>query len=620
MKRHLFFFGCFLLLALEAGCPPTASLRNRRMEPAPSPPPVEVSSQLPAEQAAPAPEQTSTPPEAEGVEAVAEKAAPEEGLLPQEAPAGESQSSLDEALEYCRAAEQLWKEGEIDQAIEALDKSYELVLKTSSGGDTELEQQKQDIRLMIARRLIEIQASQAMAVSGNGKSIPLPLNETVQAEIRSFTGPEKNFFLESYRRAGAFIDRIRRQLKENDLPEELAWLPLIESGYKTRALSKARALGLWQFIPSTGYRFGLKRDAWVDDRMDPELSTRAAIAYLKELHSLFGDWLTALAAYNCGEGLVMRLIRDQNIKYLDDFWDLYARLPPETRRYVPRFLAVLHLIGRPQEFGLELPPRESEPRYEEIELDRQLELAALARVLGISEEQLTELNPSLRREATPPGTFRLRLPPGGAEKLAPRLADIPTYKPPEPQFAFYRVKSGDTLSQIAARFRVRMEKIAQANRLSLRSTLRIGQVLRIPLRPGWRPPKEDEKPAFAPAPSPSATRTRPAPAGPGAPVEVEVQAGDSLYQLARRYRTDVDSIIRLNQLSGMQLKVGQKLKIRPGATEPVAASATYTVQSGDTPFSIARKFNMALERLLEINNLPPASVIHPGQVLLVEAH
>jgi membrane-bound lytic murein transglycosylase D len=132
---------------------------------------------------------------------------------------------------------------------------------------------------------------------------------------------------------------ILEKLEAAGLPAELSWLPLIESGFKVKALSRARALGLWQFIPSTGYKFGLKRDQYIDERIDFEKSSDAAIAYLKELHNIFGDWSTVLAAYNCGEGRVLRVIRTQNINYLDDFWDLFGRLPFETARYVPRFLA-----------------------------------------------------------------------------------------------------------------------------------------------------------------------------------------------------------------------------------------------------------------------------------------
>src|SRR6185503_15097104 len=158
------------------------------------------------------------------------------------------------------------------------------------------------------------------------------------------------------------------QLAEAGMPEQLSWLPLVESGFKDRALSSARARGLWQFIPSTGYRYGLDRSDWIDERMDPEKSTQGAIAYLTALHGLFGDWMTALAAYNCGENSVLRAINNQKLSYFDQFWDLYQRLPRETRRYVPRFLATLAILEEPGRYGLVLPPLLPALDYEPVEI------------------------------------------------------------------------------------------------------------------------------------------------------------------------------------------------------------------------------------------------------------
>jgi membrane-bound lytic murein transglycosylase D len=152
------------------------------------------------------------------------------------------------------------------------------------------------------------------------------MNPDVQKEISSFQGMERDSFVAAYQRSGIYRSDIMKEIKKAGIPEELFWLPLVESLFKINAYSSARALGLWQFIPSTGYKFGLSRDEWIDERMDVQKSTKAAIAYLKELHNMFGDWLTALAAYNCGEGRVLRVISSQHINYLDSFWDLYRKL------------------------------------------------------------------------------------------------------------------------------------------------------------------------------------------------------------------------------------------------------------------------------------------------------
>ncbi len=266
------------------------------------------------------------------------------------APAQKVQTDLDDALDLCQLSQDYWQQGELENAVDALDRAYALILSVDTSDQPKLIQQKEDLRFMISKRILEIYASRNIVINGNHKAIPITINRHVQAEIDLFTkGRERRFFVDSYKRSGRYRDKIVESLQEAGLPQELSWLPLIESGFKVNALSRSRALGMWQFIPSTGYKFGLSRDKFIDQRMDPERSTRAAIEYLKELHRLFGDWSTVLAAYNCGEGRVLRLIRGQNINYLDNFWDLYQRLPRETARYVPRFLATLHILNNPEE-------------------------------------------------------------------------------------------------------------------------------------------------------------------------------------------------------------------------------------------------------------------------------
>jgi membrane-bound lytic murein transglycosylase D len=199
--------------------------------------------------------------------------------------------------------------------------------------------------------------------------------------------------------------KLSEALREAGLPQELSWLPLIESGFKVNALSRSRALGMWQFIPSTGYKFGLSRDKFIDERMDPEKSTRAAIAYLKELHQIFGDWSTVLAAYNCGEGRVLRLIRGQNINYLDNFWDLYQRLPRETARYVPRFLATLHILNNPETTDWTGYPLIRHWNTNGV-VNKQVHLTNVAKSIGVDRKILKDLNPELRYQIVPGENYR----------------------------------------------------------------------------------------------------------------------------------------------------------------------------------------------------------------------
>ena len=323
------------------------------------------------------------------------------------------QPVLDEALELCQVSQEYWQNGDLENAVEALDQAYALILGVDTSDEPKLIQQKEDLRFMISKRILEIYASRNIVVNGTHNAIPIVINRHVQNEINLFTtGREKNFFVDSYKRSGKYRPHIVAALKEAGLPEELSWLPLIESGYKVKALSRSRALGLWQFIPSTGYKFGLNRDKFVDERMDPAKSTEAAIAYLKELHGLFGDWSTVLAGYNCGEGRVLRVIRSQNVNYLDNFWDLYGRLPRETARYVPRFLATLHIVNNPEKYGLNYITIDSPLESETVTVSKKIHLKNIAKTTGIDNKILQELNPELRYKILPAENYALRVPIG----------------------------------------------------------------------------------------------------------------------------------------------------------------------------------------------------------------
>jgi membrane-bound lytic murein transglycosylase D len=481
---------------------------------------------------------------------------------------------LHEAMENYAAAGVSWDRGAVDEAIAALDEAYDRMLgitvEPSPDGDAVLSQEKENLRRLISRRIVEIYASRETSVGDTGASIPRDMNPDVEREIASFQGREREFFLEAYRRSGLYRPMIIAQLQEAGLPEQLSWLPLVESGFKERALSRARALGLWQFIASTGYRYGLDRSSWIDERMDPEKSTKAAVAYLTALHDLFGDWLTAFAAYNCGEHGVLRQINNQKVSYLDQFWDLYSRLPRETRRYVPRFLATLAIIEDPQRYGFVLPEPLPPIEYETLEIARPTQLESLERALSLEPGALTRMNPELRRNATPQELYLLKIPPGSGPALAAALETLPSWDPPkvaaaEIESSSHRVRSGDTLSGIAARYRSSVSAIMSAN--NLRSDrLSLGQRLRIPGRSsGSRKPAGGGAPAPAAPAAPGAGGSPEAEAAGGATaiaVRHQVRSGDSLWQLASRYGTTVERIRRDNGLRGNALLPGQILLIR----------------------------------------------------------
>jgi membrane-bound lytic murein transglycosylase D len=452
------------------------------------------------------------------------------------------QKRIDDALYYYQEALESWNSGEPDKAIESLDQSYQIICSIQNEEDPEITQQKEDLRLLISKRILEIYASRSHPQMGHSKEIPLPMNQYVEREIKRFQTSEKDFFNQAYRLSGRYRPYIVEEMKKAGLPENLSWLPLIESGFKTKAFSKARALGLWQFIASTAYRYDLRRDRWVDDRMDPERSTQAAITYLKVLHGLFGDWTTALAAYNCGEGNVLRVIRQQHVNYLDDFWDLYPRLPLETARYVPRFLAALHIIKDPEKYGFTDLEQDESLKSEKVQVNKQMRLKDIAQTLDLPVKTLEELNPSLRYKATPNYPYMLSVPPETSELFLANLEQIPQWKPPQRAYVVHRVRFGETLSGIAMKYRVTVRHIVHANGLRSARWIRAGQRLKIPLRGQIILASKSSDPEST--------------------IHYRVRRGDSLWLIAQRYDTTVAKIKALNQIQSNVLQAGQIILVQ----------------------------------------------------------
>lgn len=510
------------------------------------------------------------------------------------------QAIMDEALDFLGQAQLLWEKGEIDKALKLLDETYYLLLDIN--GDPEIAWQKDDLRVMIAKKIVEIYASRSNVAAGYQSEVPLVINDDVKKAIRRFQGSERKFFISSYKRSGRYRPMILQQLKEAGLPEELSWLPLVESGFKIRALSKARALGLWQIIPSTGYMYGLKRDHWIDERMDPEKSTSAAIAYLKELHGIFGDWLTVLAAYNCGEGRVLKTISRQHVNYLDNFWDLYRQLPTETSNYVPRFLATIHILKDPEKYGIDLNREQEKPvPFDIVNTEKSVRLKDVAKGLHISEETLNFLNSELRYKTTP-NTYDLKIPSGMKKDLALIIDKIPKAKRPGgAKYLRYKVKKGDTLSVLSRRYKSSVNAIMAANRLTNKHSISAGKWLKIPSR-GYVYSKRPRKPALKK----------------GDVAAYRVKKGDSLWLIARRFDTTVSEIKMLNGLRRNNLTIGQVIRIRSSSAEDNVVSAkTCVVEKGDTLSSIALKKGISLDRLFKLNNFNKNALIHPGQLVIV---
>jgi membrane-bound lytic murein transglycosylase D len=454
--------------------PPVAHGEHARDgSPVPAPTPVVPPSEAPA-----------GPPPAALLEAEAPAAGLEEGTEPAEEGSETGPDEVQkEALDLCQSASELLHKGERERAIEAIDQAYQRMLSLPDNGDDSFLQARDDIRQLIAGLLREAYQKQLAPPSPSWDlGVPIVDNEHVRREIKSFTTVERGLFLEGYRRSGRYRPMILAKLKAANLPSQLSWLPLVESWFKVRAFSRAGAMGLWQFIASTALRYGMSRDGWIDERMDPEKSTDAAIAYLAALHGSFGDWPKALAAYNCGEARVLRLQARSKDQYLD-FWDLYEQLPLETRRYVPRFIAALLIIQHPADYGITLPePLAPVDHVATIKTAKPVALADLEGALGLAKDSLKELNPELRFAATPAREYGLRVPAEHAESASAQVAQLKEWKPPRPAFVIHRVRRGQTLGAIARHYHTTIRAIQTYNHLRSVNRLRVGQRLRIPLR------------------------------------------------------------------------------------------------------------------------------------------
>jgi membrane-bound lytic murein transglycosylase D len=469
---------------------------------------------------------------------------------------------MEEALVLLDESHKHWAKGGLDEALQMLDQAYALLL--DANGNPDIARQKDDLRLIISKRILAIYNSLPTVAKGQRGEIPIVSNADVEKEIHSFQNYERDFFISSYQRSLIYRPGISAELKKAGLPDELSWLPLVESGYKVGALSSARALGLWQFIPSTGYKYGLNRDDWVDERMDIEKSTRAAIAYLQDLHAMFGDWLTVLAGYNCGEYRIMRTIASQQINYLDRFWDLYQKLPNETARYVPRFIATLLIVKDPAKYGFDFAPEQNKCEglaYETVDTEKSMRLQDIAAKLDISADHLCILNAELRRKTTPNRPYKLKVPTGAAENLLRVVAEIPnaeihraSYRTARGVFIKHTVRKGDTLASLAEKYKTSVSSIRSANKLSKKG-LYAGQKLNIPVTT-----------ASVPVSSGNSRSSE--------KVSVyKVKKGDTLSAIASKYSVSVAALKKINNLKNDELKIGQTLRLTQGEDEGRKAAA-----------------------------------------------
>ncbi len=421
-------------------------------------------------------------------------------------------------------------------------------------------------------------------------------------------------------RAEPYLYHIITRLKEREMPLDLALLPIVESAYQPFALSPSRASGIWQFIPSTGKRYGLKQNWWYDGRRDIVASTDAALDYLESLHKRFnGNWFHALAAYNSGEGNVERAIRkNKKLGKKTDFWAL--KLPHETRSYVPSLLAIAEVLKNSDKYKINFGKIKNIPYFEVIDVKTQIDLATVSNLSGLTIDEVYLLNPGFNRWATDPsGPHRILIPVGKAQKFKEKLAALP--KSERIAWKQHIIQKGESLGLIAERYKTSVSAIKQTNRLK-GNMIREGKSLLIP---------SSKQPTKFYSLSIEARKFRGLKTSDGKRYTYIVKRGDNLWDIGRNYGISVGQLTKWNGIAKKSfLRPKQKLIIWINEEDSnnknnnkVQASAfnesttEYVVKKGDSLWLIARRFDIHVADLLEWNNIRKNKALQPGQILIV---
>jgi membrane-bound lytic murein transglycosylase D len=419
-----------------------------------------------------------------------------------------------------------------------------------------------------------------------------------------------------FQRGQRYLYHVITEVEARGMPLEFALLPVVESAYEPFAYSVGRAAGLWQFIPGTGIRFGLKQDWWYDGRRDVLESTRAALDYLQELHDQFdGDWLLAIAAYNVGENTVQREL-DYNRAHGKpaDFWHL--RLPAETRAYVPKLLALKRLMAEPERYGIEFAPIPNEPYFAVIETDSQIDLKIAAQLADTSYDDLVALNPGYNRWATDPdGPHRMLVPIDNADAFESALHTLtPEERVP---FVTHVVTRSDTLAGIAREYGSSAVVVAKLNDVK-GSKLTPGETLKIPQITGVIPDKVLLAASRVDRPETDVGGRR-------HQIVYRVRAGETLSSIARSHGMPVSTLAQLNSMGAQDTLVkGQRLVIKASArryreerTPAAGRRVVYTVRAGDTVYSISHQFQVSVPQLKSWNGLNKNHPIRAGRRLVM---
>ena len=456
-------------------------------------------------------------------------------------------------------------------------------------------------------------------VIANRQGIKSVSNSRVQSRIDWISNHPEYLSLIS-KRAEPFLYLVVSELEKQNVPIEIALLPIVESDYYPFSYSHGTAAGLWQFIPSTGRMYGLEEDWWHADRRDVLASTKAAANYLNDLNKMFkGDWLLSIAAYNAGPGRIQRAI-DTNIKLgkKTDFWSL--DLPQETEKYVPKLLALSQVIKNPSRYNQKLLEIDNKPFLNEVELDSQFDLALISQWTGLSIDQIYNYNPGLKRWATPESLPYIMLLP---EEVIYSFNDNLSKQGQRPKISWtrYKIKQGDSLSLIAQNYNTTIGQIMSVNELD-NDVIRADKYLIVPLAQkseGYYSLSDNQR-----------EKSRLNIQKNSEKIIYTVVAGDSLWKISTKFGTTINNLVRWNKISPSEsLSIGKELVIlRDNKNKTELAKITntgidinrdifYTVKEGDNLSRIAQKYNVKIAEIRSWNDLNEEYILQPGDKLTI---
>ena len=447
--------------------------------------------------------------------------------------------------------------------------------------------------------------------------LPLMMTDQVASYINYFSTRGRPTLEHGLTQSGRYRDLIENVLKEEGVPQDLIYLAQAESGFHPYAVSRVGARGIWQFMGSRAKGYGLHRDLWVDDRQDPEKSTRAAAHHLKDLYNQFGDWYLAMAAYNSGPGTVQSAVKRTGYA---DFWELYRRnvLPKETRNYVPIIVAVAIMTKNPSQYGLQNIIPDPPMKYDTVKINYPVDLRLVAECIDVTPTELQELNPALLRMTTPKGHFDLHLPVGTADKYQAAIAGIPTDM--RLWWRYHTVDRGETLMSLSRTYRTPLKTIATANQLDMSDTIDAGAKLVIPIAPGRHNSGDGQT---------YARRL----------TIYRVRKNDTLESVSNNLGIAPTTIRRWNRMKGDSLAGRRVLYVHLPVSPTVAAAehqtkskshrtselaenkpgspVHHTVKRGETLYSIANNYKTSVKAIKQTN--ANVATLRPGMVLVIPA-